>query len=123
MFRERPFLGVGVGGYLNVVDPVAGERRVAHNVFLSILVELGLIGLVLFLTMIFALLGSVRYMEKDERVLWMLLVATYLVGGFFLTWEHSKQTWLIMDCWPPGQCPFELHSSTRRRTFRMRPRQ
>lgn len=96
MFRERPFLGVGVGGYLNVVDPIHGERRVAHNVFLSILVELGLIGLTLFLVMIAVLTSTTRFMRGDERLMWILLLSTYLVGGFFLSWEHTKQTWLIM---------------------------
>lgn len=96
MFEKRPFLGVGTGGYLNIVAPIQGERRVAHNVFLSILVELGLVGLLLFMSMIGVLVLSVRYMEKDERLMWVLLLSTYMVGGFFLSWEHSKQTWLIM---------------------------
>jgi O-antigen ligase len=112
MFETRPFLGVGTGGYLNVVAPIQGERRVAHNVFLSILVELGLIGLTLFLAMIVVLVMSVRYMEKDERLLWLLLLSTYLVGGFFLSWEHTKQTWLIMGLLAaravPLRAPFKM---------------
>jgi O-antigen ligase len=111
-FEEHPFLGVGVGGYINVVAPIEGERRVAHNVFLSILVELGLVGLILFISMIGVLMLSVRYMKKDERLMWLLLLSTYMVGGFFLSWEHTKQTWLIMGLLAarsvPLRAPFKL---------------
>jgi O-antigen ligase len=96
MFNQRPFLGVGVGGYLNVVDPVEGERRVAHNVLLSILVEVGLVGLVFFIAMIIVLTATTRHMASDERLMWLIVIATFLVGGFFLSWEHTKQTWLLM---------------------------
>lgn len=95
-FKESPFVGVGVGGYLNVVDPVHGERRVAHNIFLSILVELGLVGLLLFVVMVGSLLSSTRLMPSDERLTWIFVLGTYLVGGLFLSWEHTKQTWMIV---------------------------
>ncbi len=115
MFERRPFLGVGTGGYLNVVAPIQGERRVAHNVFLSILVELGLIGLVLFIFMMAVLVMSVRHMKKDERLMWVLLLSTYLVGGFFLSWEHTKQTWLIMGLLAarsvPLRAPFKFRKA------------
>jgi hypothetical protein len=114
MFQERPFIGVGVGGYLNVVDPIQGERRVAHNVFLSILVELGLIGLFLFLTMIVVLVSSVRFMDRDERLMWVLVFMTYLVGGFFLSWEHTKQTWLVMGLLAARAVPLRAHLKARR---------
>jgi O-antigen ligase len=95
-FKESPFFGVGAGGYLNVVDPVHGERRVAHNIFLSILVELGLIGLLLFVLMMSMLLVSTRHLPPDERLTWVFVLGTYLVGGLFLSWEHTKQTWMIV---------------------------
>lgn len=95
-FEESPFFGIGAGGYLNVVDPVAGERRVAHNVFLSILVELGLVGLFLFLLMMAMLLISTRYLPSREKMMWLFVLGTFLVGGFFLSWEHTKQTWMIV---------------------------
>jgi O-antigen ligase len=95
-FKESPFVGVGAGGYLNVVDPVHGERRVAHNIFLSILVELGMIGLLLFVLMMTMLFVSTRHLPSDERLTWIFVLGTYLVGGLFLSWEHTKQTWMIV---------------------------
>jgi len=95
-FRESPFIGVGAGGYLNVVDPVEGERRVAHNVFLSILVELGLVGVILFFVMMAVLLAATRFLPSDERLTWIIVLGTYVVGGLFLSWEHTKQTWMIV---------------------------
>ncbi len=96
VFSEHPVLGIGAGGFVNVVSPVGGERFVAHNVFVSILVELGVIGCVLFVVMLLGLGFSTRYMERSERVFWLMVLLTYTVGGLFLTWEHTKQTWLVM---------------------------
>ncbi|MFA5986701.1 MAG: O-antigen ligase family protein [Parcubacteria group bacterium] len=51
---QRPFFGVGLGAYPSIVDPTATYRTpiYAHNLFLDIAVELGLIGLFLFLCLI-----------------------------------------------------------------------
>jgi O-antigen ligase len=51
---KRPFFGVGLGAYPSIVDPTATYRTpiYAHDLFLDIAVEIGLIGLFLFLCLI-----------------------------------------------------------------------
>lgn len=51
---ERPFLGVGLGNYPLLVKPTATYREpiYAHNLYLDIALELGLVGLFLFLSLL-----------------------------------------------------------------------
>lgn len=95
-FWENPYFGIGAGAYADVVAPISGDSYVAHNIFVSVLVELGGIGLLLFLGMIVYLAFATRFMDRNERTIWLVLLLTYAVGGFFLSWEHTKQTWLLV---------------------------
>ncbi len=47
-FAAHPVLGVGEGAYLQISDRQLGEGFVAHNTFVSVLVELGIVGFLLF---------------------------------------------------------------------------
>ncbi|HET6303351.1 MAG TPA: O-antigen ligase family protein [Myxococcota bacterium] len=53
IFEERPFTGVGAGGFIDAWDRFAplsaqGRRLIAHNIFMETLGELGVIALLLF---------------------------------------------------------------------------
>ncbi len=53
---EKPALGVGLGNYLSAARPlyIPGTPFYAHNLYLDIATEVGLIGLVLFLALFFS---------------------------------------------------------------------
>jgi O-antigen ligase len=94
-FRDHAFLGVGSGAYGLSVLRALDVPYVAHNTFLSVLVELGVIGALL----LFALLAGLFYcairMRYLERCLWVTLLMTWAVGVSALTWEYRKPTWLL----------------------------
>jgi O-antigen ligase len=98
---ERPLLGVGAGGYPEAVRPrlgtpaIAGHQYVAHNTFLSVLVESGLIGCGLFAATILVLAAFVWMMPFTERALWSVMLLVCGVGVTTLTWEHRKPVWFI----------------------------
>ena len=98
---ERPLLGVGAGGYPEAVRPrlgtpaIAGHQYVAHNTYLSVLVESGLIGWGLFAATILVLAASVWMMPFTERALWSVMLLVCGVGVTTLTWEHRKPVWFI----------------------------
>jgi O-antigen ligase len=100
-FRERPFLGVGAGAYPTAVDPllppttVKGHVNVAHNTFLSVLVECGIIGFAAFALMLLALLVFVWAMQGNHRALWATTLVVWAAGVSTVTWEHRKVTWLV----------------------------
>jgi O-antigen ligase len=93
---EHLYRGVGVGGFANAVQPVAGDRVLAHNTPLSIAVELGLVGLVLFFGAFGLALWRIRGAAADARMLAWSAVGTLLVGIQSLTWEHRKPLWLVL---------------------------
>lgn len=96
VFREHPFLGVGSGAYAASVLTRLDIAIVAHNTFLSILVELGVIGALLMAGLLVSMFYSVARLPYLERCLWMVLLVTWAVGASALTWEYRKTTWFVL---------------------------
>jgi len=122
--EAHPVAGVGSGNFKTasihyLLQPGPLERdefivdtpKVAHNVYLQILAELGVIGLVLFLCLIatsisaavraareFALQGD-RRMELLTRAV-VIALAGLLVADFFISDQYSKQLWLLLGLGP-----------------------
>jgi O-antigen ligase len=91
-FSEHPLLGVGSDMYrsVNTLD------KVAHNSFVSVLVELGLIGLALFGIILAIVVSCASVHPRWERYFWFTVLAVWGIGAFALTWEYRKTTWLFM---------------------------
>ncbi len=102
VLKKHPVLGVGSGAYPEAVRPslgtpgVPGFRYVAHNTFLSVLVECGLAGFSIYGILLGLLALFVWTMQPTERALWAVMLATWAVGVSTLTWEHYKPSWLIV---------------------------
>ncbi len=110
VWLEHPLLGVGAGAYPEAVRPqlgtpsVPGARYVAHNTFLSVLVEGGGIGFAVWMALLGCLVAFLAMMPSPERAFCATLLAVWAMGVSTLTWEHYKGTWLvfslIMVAWP-----------------------
>ncbi len=94
-FRERPFLGTGSGAYAATVVKAIDRPLVAHNTFLSTLVELGVVGALLLLALLVSMLYCALRLKYLERCLWITLLLTWAVGASGLTWEYRKPTWIL----------------------------
>ena len=108
MFRENPVGGVGAGGFGTVAGRVLGQEVVAHNTFLSILAEEGIVGFGLFLLFFLSLLLPVMRLRHLERDLWLVVLATWATGVFTLTWETRKPTWFLfglLAAWSAAMIP------------------
>ncbi len=93
---QHPLLGVGAGGFSKAISGELNARFVAHNTPLSIAVEHGAVGLVLFGSALAMVLRGVARADPHERALAWCLVATWCVGSASLTWEYRKTTWLVI---------------------------
>lgn len=95
VFRNHALLGVGAGAYGFSILRAVDISYVAHNTFLSVLVELGVVGALLMLALLSAMFYSAIYMPYLESRLWITLLLTWIVGVSSLTWEYHKPTWLL----------------------------
>lgn len=96
-FRTKPFMGYGTSGFIGAVTPLLGRQSlVAHNSYISVLVEQGLIGFTCFLLMFLAVFWSVLGLPPPERRFALVLLATLGVAMLPLTWEDHKQLWFIL---------------------------
>jgi O-antigen ligase len=124
MVQAHPVRGVGVGNYQTssihyLLKPGAIERdefivdtpKVAHNTYLQVLAELGVVGAAMFLAIVgfslLCILKAARIFERvgDETMELMsraLLVALcgVLAADFFISEEFSKQLWLLLGLGP-----------------------
>lgn len=89
MFIVKPVVGSGFGCFISLV------KRAAHNTFLAILVETGLVGLVLFLCILASIVTGVRRLGKGQRYLWLTVLLMWCLGSLSIGWENAKATWLI----------------------------
>ena len=90
VFLDNPFFGVGLGNLPIFFDPTASVKSPinAHNTFLDISSELGLLGLVLFFGFLYFVFKNLKY-RKDKfnflrfGALWSFI--WYLIHSFFET--------------------------------------
>jgi O-antigen ligase len=124
MVEANPALGVGAGNFQNssvhyLLEPGAIERadfivddpKVAHNTYLGVLAELGVVGLALFLAIIGASIaalwkaaqtfgaGGDREMDLLSRAVLIALIG-FLTAAFFGSREVSNQLWLLLALGP-----------------------
>jgi O-antigen ligase len=95
VFRVHPFQGVGAGAFRESVSRSLGVPMVAHNTFLSVLVEEGVIGFGLFCALMGVLGVSACQMAPLARKLWIVTLGVWVVGVCGASWEMQKPTWLF----------------------------
>jgi O-antigen ligase len=125
MVRAHPIVGVGSGNY-TVAEPhylltspgaiqrgefIIDTPLVAHNIYLHVLAEMGVVGLALFLGVLgLAIRSATRAVEifrrRGERSLEILgralvvALAGILAADFFVSDQYSKQLWLLLALGP-----------------------
>ena len=125
MVEDHPVRGVGGGnfkissihyllaapGALEFDQYIVDQPSVAHNAYLQVLAETGVIGLALFLTAVVACIAcaakAMRRLRRRGDQEGALLAAgviagsvALLAGFFFLSEEHSKHLWLLLALGP-----------------------
>jgi O-antigen ligase len=96
LFYHHPLQGIGSGAFPQT-NLLLGDRGiVAHNAFLSILAELGAVGISLFLGAIFLAARGLLPLRQDLRRAWLAAGVTWGIGASALTWEVRKITWFLL---------------------------
>ena len=95
-YIERPLHGFGSGSFSSVLEYSEGYRVSAHNVFISNLVGLGLVGFLLLAGMLFSVLAGLRFLPLSEKILWASVFVALGVGMSALSWDFRKPVWLLL---------------------------
>jgi O-antigen ligase len=114
VFLDHPVLGVGPGlfpNYYQEYSELVGLRlknsdRQAHNLYLSIAAETGLLGIACFMYIVYITMRNLararkRWMAERPEIAnmataYMLSIVTYLTTGLFLHFAFIRYFWLIM---------------------------
>lgn len=124
MVKANPIAGVGSGNF-TIAEPhyllapgsigrpefIIDTPLVAHNAYLHVLAEMGLVGLSLFLAVLALSIGSSLravsiFRRRNERTLEALAralivaLAGILAADFFLSEQYNKQLWLLLAMGP-----------------------
>lgn len=93
VFSEHPLFGIGSGAFGEALE----SGLSAHNSFLSVLVEVGLIGLALFAIILAMTVRQATVQSKWAARLWLSILAVWTIGSSSAGWEARKPTWLILS--------------------------
>jgi len=124
MVEANPVLGVGAGNFAGssvhyLLEPgaiarpdfIVDDPKVAHNTYLEVLAELGVVGLTLFLAIVFAAVAALvraartfaavgdRELDILSRAVLVALVG-FLTAALFGSREFSNQLWLLLSLGP-----------------------
>jgi O-antigen ligase len=97
VFPENPVFGVGTGGYKTAITPRLGPAaQVAHNSYVSVLVEQGFVGFFLYMSMFGAAFLSILRLPVLERRVALVLLGTVGIAMLPLTWEDRRAVWFVL---------------------------
>ena len=100
-FAENPILGIGLNNYKVLNGPATGLFTYAHNNFIEIAVDLGVIGLIIYYSvyvyLIFALIKTFKY-SKINLYLLVALVASLISQYGTVSYYGLYQNFLLMLC-------------------------
>jgi O-antigen ligase len=95
-FTHKPLMGYGTSRFKLATDPFGGYGKVAHNSFISVLVEQGLIGFLLYMLMFVTVFLALLNLPRMQRRFALVLLATLFTAMMPLTWESRKQVWFVL---------------------------
>lgn len=93
-----PFLGVGVGTYLTVAEEISGSQVLAHNTYLQIAAEWGLVFAVVLFVLIarYTLLRPPLASRRAEWAISSSALLVLLVGSLGLSLNNSRLFWVVL---------------------------
>jgi len=91
-FAGNCLVGVGAGAF----QSGAGTYYTAHNTYLAVLVEQGLLGFTIFSAILGGAIYSLRRLSGEERWMCVFILLCWAVGVFTLGWAMNRVTWFVL---------------------------
>lgn len=98
VFSHSPFLGIGTGAFPIAVlgQTVAYQGLPAHNTFLSIATETGVIGLTIFVLLLAFVVWDVISRGGPMRWMWIACLLDAFISMMSSAWEIRPHPWILM---------------------------
>lgn len=95
LFLEQPLTGVGAGSFAHLMEQSMGGRYAAHNTWLSVGAELGLVGLTLFSAITAYVFVSASRATGIMRSFGWTLGTVWLINASMGSDTYTKATWVV----------------------------
>ena len=92
LFASSPLFGVGFGHYPSLSGQFTGFPIESHDWYANVLAEQGIVGIVLWFSMLAAVAMMMRHASRPARTVGYAVLVTYCVGSAFLQPPDSVQT-------------------------------
>ncbi len=94
-FWKHPIMGVGCAGFYTVAADEKGVARAPHSTFISVLVELGVVGLALYLLFLALLFRAAWRLPHRERLFWLGVLSISVLNCITCGSQGDKFTWFL----------------------------
>jgi O-antigen ligase len=112
-FLGSPLIGVGSGAYA-VVAAIGDKRSLAHNTFVSVLVELGIVGLGLYLAYAYMLFRTAWRLPRREKWLWIGVLSIWFFNANTAGSQTDKFSWFLQVMVLVQAAAYALHQPAKR---------
>lgn len=92
-WEESPLYGHGLGSFRRIINPYNVDYT-AHNSYVAITAEQGIIGLCLYLTVIGSVAVCAWRLSGDDRLLMVSMLLVMVIGQMSLTLQDRMHIWL-----------------------------
>ncbi len=96
-WKNSPIIGAGLGGLYSQLSRKHVNYAWAHNTFIHLLTENGVIGLTLYLLLIISILYFILRAPFDDKIFLIILLLAVLVSQISLHTHTQKVTWFIFS--------------------------
>ena len=96
VYSDHPVLGVGVGGFSDAVMPILGYKQVAHNVFVNLLTEMGVVGVGLYTLMLLVILVPLLRLPSPDRTVYTFIWLALFISLLPSNDEDAQYTWALL---------------------------
>lgn len=96
LIKLSPIFGIGLGTYSNLASSLFGSQTIAHNTYLQIAVEWGIVMSLVFICSIFYQLVKVSFQSYKDGKLVRNMLIPILVGSFSLSLNNARIFWLLL---------------------------
>ena len=91
-----PIIGIGTGSFPQAVKPLLGRSAPAHNAFLLVLVEMGVVGFLLFTINFFVVLRPLLRLQGPEKMFYLCLWLALVVSMVPSNVEDAQYVWAFL---------------------------